>query len=76
MPAPSDYPSLPDRWIAAASADPSADRALLQLVERCRTGASINEAALLNAIVHHAEEIAATDMTAAVADSGPGEVSQ
>lgn len=60
--------SLPDRWLTAAAEDASTDQALLRLINSCRSGASINEPALLKAIVGHAAEIAAESSTAADAE--------
>lgn len=68
MPSPSEPSSLPDRWLAAAAEDPATDTAILQLIDNCRSGASVNETALLKAIVQHATEIAARGPGAAEAE--------
>jgi len=74
MPAPAEPSSLPDRWLAAAADDPATDRAILQLIDACRSGASINEAALLRAIVQHATELTAQGPSAAEAEpTGAGD---
>lgn len=74
MTAPAQQLSLPDRWAAAAAGDPSTDQPLLRLIESCRTGASINEAALLKVIVQHANEIATGDVPAASATTASASV--
>lgn len=53
---------LPERWAAAAADDPTVDAAILRLVQGCRTGNSINEAALLKALVAHAESLATSEV--------------
>ena len=61
QPNPNSRP-LPERWADAAAADPTVDAAILHLVQGCRTGNSINEAALLKALVAHADSLATTEV--------------
>lgn len=69
QPSPNQLP-LPERWAAAAAADPAVDSAIVRLVENSRTGNSINEGSLLKALVEHAETIASThEAQSTVADA-------
>lgn len=61
MSAQTQHDSLPNRWLAAAAADPSTDVAILQLIERSYKDGTINEAALLRAMLEHAEKIVDED---------------
>lgn len=69
QPSPDQRP-LPQRWAEAAAADPAVDSVILRLVEGCLTDNSINEAALLKALVEHAETLAATANTQATVIDG------
>ena len=48
-------PTLAVRWIGAAKADSSSDPAIVTIVERSLKGESVNEFALLKALLSHAE---------------------
>jgi hypothetical protein len=61
---------LADRWIVEAAAEPSTDLTVLEVVDRCRTGPSVNEAGLLRSLVALADAIVAR----AGAISGSGSV--
>ena len=48
---------LAARWLRDAAADPSTDLQILEVVDRCRSGSSVNESALLRDLVAHADAI-------------------
>ena len=51
--------TLAARWIAASQSDSSADPDVVRIVQRSLKGESVNESALLRALVSHAETLAA-----------------
>lgn len=57
------YTSLAERWLRDAVQEASTDQQLIQLIDRCRTGSSVNEPALLHALVAYAETISAATGT-------------
>lgn len=48
---------LATRWLRDAAEDPSTDLQVLEVVDRCRTGSSVNESGLLRDLVAHADAI-------------------
>lgn len=64
---------LAARWLREAAQDPTTDLHVLEVVDRCRSGSSVNESVLLRDLVAHADAIVSGAATIwGVTDGQPG----
>lgn len=61
---------LAARWLREAAQAPCCDRQVVEVVDRCRTGSSLNETGLLRDLVAHADAIASGAASMPGADDG------
>ena len=69
MPTPPQL-TLAARWIAASQAEASHDQAVVAIIERSLKGESVNEAALLKALLSHADALAAAGGSSFASEAG------